>query len=153
MEENKKSNGALVVVVLSILLILTSGYIVYDKVFSKSNNANDVNENESIKEVLKCKYTKLKSVEQLTDAEKKEIEEKIEYAFAHGTEKIEKVDDYTYLVSFEYQDADAEGSTVTFVHFWKENGVWQHGDYFGSGYEENTSGQSFICRECGDCNS
>lgn len=151
MEENKKSNSsAAIIVILSILLILTTGYIVYKEVFSKSNNKT--NENTQIKNVSKCKYTKLKPVEQLTDAEKKEIEEKIEYVFTSGTEEIKRVDDYTYLVSFGGQDADSENSTITYVTFWKENGVWVHGDYLGSGMLPGSYGDSLMCTECGDCN-
>ncbi len=43
MEENKKSNGTVVIVILSILLILVSGYIVYDKVYLNKKESQNIN--------------------------------------------------------------------------------------------------------------
>ena len=151
--EEKKSSGAVVVVAILCLLIgCAGGYFIAERMSSKEGILYDTQCPAcDTAEQKKCKYEKLKDPTLLTDDEKNQIFSQIDYIISPETKKITKSDDYTYLVSFDYQDADAEGATTTFVTFWKENGVWKRGDYYGSGYEP-TPGNSLMCTECGDCN-
>ena len=156
--EDKKSSGAVVVIAILCLLIgFAAGCFISTNYLNKkeNNNQNNTSKGSDSKsdntEEKKCKYEKLKDPALLTDDEKNQIYSQIDYIISPETKKITKSDDYTYLVSFEYQDADATGSTAMFVTFWKENGAWKHGDYLGSGFLPGSYGESLMCAECGDC--
>ncbi len=126
MEGENNSSLAKIVVILSLLLIVVTGYVVFDKVISNKGASRNI----SIKQLQNCKYTKLKDAGKLTDTDKDRIILALETTTGplvdKSTLKIVNVSDTPYLYSVSFETIEKVGSYQLEDYVWSEKGVYKH---------------------------